>query len=104
MAREWRCKYTADGGGGPADSASLKAAEALLQEYLPKLKALPAAKVTRVMCGGCQDFKIVVNQPCAEHDEWKAAAYAPEAEFIAKLAAIEGISAVETQEYTCQPL
>ena len=129
VAREWRCKYAADASGGPADSASLKAAEELLQSYLPTLKALPNAEVTRVMCGGCHDFKIVVNrralrrnqcncvctmawdppvdfrtEPCADHDAWKAADYAPEQEFIAKLSAIEGVSAVETQEYTCQPL
>ena len=104
VAREWRCKYAADASGGPADSASLKAAEELLQSYLPTLKALPNAEVTRVMCGGCHDFKIVVNQPCADHDAWKAADYAPEQEFISKLSAIEGISSVETQEYTCQPL
>ena len=67
------------------NSTALQAAEALLQEYLPKLKALPAAEVTRVVCGGCGDFKVIVNQPCAEHDAWKAAEYAPEAEFIAKL-------------------
>ncbi len=30
--------------------------------------------------------------------------YAPEQEFIAKLSAIPGVSQVETQEYTCQPL
>ena len=104
VAREWRCKYAADASGGPADSASLKAAEELLQSYLPTLKALPNAEVTRVMCGGCHDFKIVVNQPCADHDAWKASDYAPEQEFIAKLSAIEGVSQVETQEYTCQPL
>ena len=104
VAREWRCKYAADASGGPADSASLKAAEELLQSYLPTLKALPNAEVTRVMCGGCHDFKIVVNQPCADHDAWKASDYAPEQEFISKLSAIEGISAVETQESTCQPL
>ena len=131
VAREWRCKYAADASGGPADSASLKAAEELLQSYLPTLKALPNAEVTRVMCGGCHDFKIVVNrraprrtqlqratpcsmawdppvdfrtEPCADHDAWKASDYAPEQEFIAKLSAIEGVSQVETQEYTCQPL
>jgi NADPH-dependent glutamate synthase beta subunit-like oxidoreductase len=53
VAREWRCKYD---GGGPDKSASLKAAEELLQSYLPALKALPNAEVTRVMCGSCGDF------------------------------------------------
>ena len=47
------------------------------------------------------DFR---TEPCADHDAWKAQDYAPEQEFISKLSAIEGISAVETQEYTCQPL
>ena len=53
VSREWRCKYTMDAEGGPANSASLKACEALLQEYLPKLKALPAVEVRRVVCGVC---------------------------------------------------
>ena len=56
VAREIRCKYAADASGGPADSASLKAAELVLQEFLPTLKALPNAEVTRIMCGGCHDF------------------------------------------------
>ena len=47
------------------------------------------------------DFR---TESCADHDAWKAADYAPEQEFIAKLSSIEGVSAVETQEYTCQPL
>ena len=85
VAYELRCKYAGDESGGPANSASLKAAEALLQEYLPALKALPGAEVTRVMCGGCHDFKIVVNQPCADHDAWKAADYAPAPEILAKV-------------------
>ena len=46
----------------------------------------------------------MINQPCAEHDAWKAQDFAPEAEFIAKLTAIDGVSSVETQEYTMQSL
>ena len=78
VSREWRCKYSMDAEGGPAGSASLKACEALLQEYLPKLKALPAMEVRRVVCGGCGDFKVVLTQPCAEHDAWKASEYTVE--------------------------
>ena len=66
VAREWRCKYAADASGGPADSASLKAAEELLQSYLPTLKALPNAEVTRVMCGGCHDF-VTRPRPCTTY-------------------------------------
>ena len=78
VSREWRCKYSMDAEGGPAGSASLKACEALLQEYLHKLKALPAMEVRRVVCGGCGDFKVVLTQPCAEHDAWKASDYTVE--------------------------
>ena len=59
LVTKWRCKYTFGPDGGPGSSASLKAAEALLQEYLPKLKALPKAEVKRVVCGGCGDFKVI---------------------------------------------
>lgn len=104
IAREWRCKYAMDADGTPAKSEALKAAQALLTEYLPALKALPGAEVTRVVCGGCGDFKVIVNQPAAEHDAWKAKAYAPEKEFIAKLTAIDGVQRVETQEFTMEKL
>ena len=104
VAREWRCKYAMDADGTPAKSEALKAAQALLTEYLPTLKALPSAEVTRVVCGGCGDFKVIVNQPAAEHDAWKAGGYAPEEEFLAKLGAIEGVQRVETQEFTMEKL
>ena len=77
MAREWRCKYTPGPSGGPGDSESLKACQALLVEYLPKLKALPAAKITRQVCGGCMDFKVSITQPLAEHATWAEADYNP---------------------------
>ena len=85
-------------------SASLKAAQELFASYLPTLKALPQAEVTRVVCGGCGDFKVIVNQPCEQHDAWKADKYAPEEEFLAKLGAIEGITRVETQEFTMEAM
>ena len=88
----------------PHNSASLAACEALLQEYLPTLKALPKATVTRVVCGGCGDFKVIVKQPAAEHGAWGKLGFAPEAEFLEKLEAIDGTSAVEEQEHTMQEL
>ena len=105
VAREWRCKYAMGADGGPGESAALKAAQALLEDYLPTLKALPNAEVTRVVCGGCGDFKVIVNQPAADHDAWRdGSAYAPEAEFLAALKAIDGIERVETQEITMQKM
>merc|ERR1712205_120013 len=105
VAREWRCKYTPGASGGPGDSASLKACQALLDEYLPKIKALPKASVTRQVCGGCLDFKVSITQPLDEHGAWAEAEYNPlESEFVEKLKAIDGVSQVETQEITFEAL
>mmetsp|Transcript_42897 Transcript_42897/g.112741 ORF Transcript_42897/g.112741 Transcript_42897/m.112741 type:complete len:153 (+) Transcript_42897:33-491(+) len=101
VAREWRCKYTAGPSGGPGDSESLKACQSLLAEYLPKIKDLPKAEVTRQVCGGCLDFKVSIVQPLEEHGAWAEADYNPlEEEFLGKLKAIDGVSQVETQEIT----
>jgi len=105
VAREWRCKYSAGPSGGPGDSESLKACQSLLDEYLPKLKELPGAKITRQVCGGCLDFKVSIVQPLEEHGAWAEANYEPlESEFLDKLKAIDGVSQVETQEITFEAL
>ena len=104
VAREWRCKYSMDADGTPAQSESLKSAQKLLAEYLPTLKAIPNAEVSRVVCGGCGDFKVIVNQPAADHGAWSEAKFAPEEEFITKLKSIEGVARVETQEFTMEAL
>jgi hypothetical protein len=77
-----------------------------LNDYLPKLKALPGpASVTRQVCGGCLDFKVSIVQPLAEHGAWADANYEPlESEFMQKLKAIEGTSLHETQEITFEAL
>ena len=105
VAREWRCKYSPGPSGGPGDSESLKECQTLLNEYLPKLKELPGAKVTRQVCGGCLDFKVSIVQPLDEHGAWAEENYEPlESEFLEKLKGIEGVSQVETQEITFEAL
>mmetsp|Transcript_4086 Transcript_4086/g.11909 ORF Transcript_4086/g.11909 Transcript_4086/m.11909 type:complete len:147 (+) Transcript_4086:1-441(+) len=105
VAREWRCKYSPGESGGPGDSKSLAACQELLTEFLPRIKALPKASVTRQVCGGCLDFKVSIVQPLDEHGEWAGADYNPlEEEFLAKLKDIDGVSQVETQEITFEAL
>ena len=105
VAREWRCKYAMDAEGSPAKSESLKACQALLAEYLPKLKAdLPTAEISRIVCGGCGDFKVIINHPVKDHGAWEEKKFEPEEEFIAKLDAIDGTQRVETQTYTLTKL
>lgn len=53
IAREWRCKWSADN-----DKASLVAAQKAIDEILAQVKAVDGVvSVQRVVCGGCLDFK-----------------------------------------------
>ena len=55
---------------------------------------------TGLVCGGCLDFKVMVTQPLEGYGPWEEAGHPPEADFIAKLKAIPGVSQVETQTIT----
>jgi hypothetical protein len=97
VCREWRCKYDGD----KSDSKSLEAIGAVLAEYLPEVKKASAdATVNRLICGGCLDFKLQTTVPLEDFGKWEAAGFAPEAEFLAKIKAIEGVTQVETQTIT----
>ena len=97
VCREWRCKYEGD----KVTSASLEAIAGVVDEYLPTLKALdPDATITRMVCGGCLDFKLLTTVPLEKYGEWESAGHPPEAEFLEKLKAIDGVSMVETQTIT----
>lgn len=55
VCREWRCKYEGD----KATSESLEAIAKVVDEFLPKIKAVSSgATVNRMICGGCLDFKL----------------------------------------------
>eukprot|EP00667_Euglena_gracilis_P006452 EG_transcript_6501 len=99
VAREWRCKWSKDN-----DSASLVAAQKVLDQYLPKLKAIEGSHVQRVVCGGCLDFKVVTSVPSDRFGAWQDGEFDPEHAFLRELKAIPGITQVETQTYTLQPL
>jgi hypothetical protein len=97
VCREWRCKYTGDKG----TSESLEAVAKVVEEYLPKLKELSeGAKVYRMVCGECLDFKLQVTVPLKDFGPWAEGGFPPEGEFLAKIKAIEGVSSVETQTIT----
>ena len=54
IAREWRCKWSADN-----DKKSLAEAQKALMAVLSDIKAVDGfKKVDRVVCGGCLDFKV----------------------------------------------
>ena len=100
IAREWRCKWSAE-----SDKQSLQDAQKLLDETLPALKALDGVKdVQRIVCGGCLDLKVVTSLPVEKFKAWEGTESAPESEFLTKLKAIEGVTQVETQTYTLMPM
>mmetsp|Transcript_28441 Transcript_28441/g.42552 ORF Transcript_28441/g.42552 Transcript_28441/m.42552 type:complete len:113 (+) Transcript_28441:114-452(+) len=100
IAREWRCKWSPD-----AEKASLVSAQKALESVLATVKDVDGVKkVDRVVCGGCLDFKIVTSLQADKFGEWEKASFAPEAEFLEKIKAIDGITEVETQTYTIMPM
>eukprot|EP00522_Entomoneis_paludosa_P012777 CAMPEP_0172439768 /NCGR_PEP_ID=MMETSP1065-20121228/639_1 /TAXON_ID=265537 /ORGANISM="Amphiprora paludosa, Strain CCMP125" /LENGTH=142 /DNA_ID=CAMNT_0013188489 /DNA_START=224 /DNA_END=652 /DNA_ORIENTATION=- len=100
VAREWRCKWSPD-----EDKASLVEAQKALDEILGDVKAIDGVKsVERIVCGGCLDFKVITSLDAEKYGTWEEADFKPEADFIAKLEGIDGISLVETQTFTKMPM
>eukprot|EP00977_Amphora_coffeiformis_P016241 scaffold4964_cov166-Amphora_coffeaeformis.AAC.4 len=97
VCREWRCKYEGDKG----TSESLESISKVLDEYLPAIKKVsPDIKVNRLVCGSCLDFKLMMTVPLAEFGPWEEKGFAPEADFLAKIKAIEEQRIRGAFEYT----
>ena len=74
-----------------------------MDKTLPKIKTVPGLKgVQRVVCGGCQDYKLVISLAADKFGNLEKANL--EAEFLANVSKIPGVSTVETQTYTLMPL
>eukprot|EP00959_Pyramimonas_sp_CCMP1952_P188118 3933675-Pyramimonas_sp.AAC.2 len=96
VAREWRCKWSDD-----ADKASLVKCQEALDSVLAQVKGTAGViSVQRVVCGGCKDFKVIVQLDAESFGKWEGASFAPEAQFLEKIKAIGGVTTVETQTYT----
>jgi len=50
------------------------------------------------------DYKVVIALTADEWGKWEAAGFAPEADFLAAVKAIDGVTTVETQTYTLMPV
>ena len=96
LAREWRCKWSGDN-----DKASLIALQQTLNTHMSALKAVDGCvRVQRIVCGGCQDFKIITTVASDKFATWEANGFAPEKDFLAAMSGIDGAAQVETQTYT----
>eukprot|EP00416_Gambierdiscus_australes_P020184 CAMPEP_0171056516 /NCGR_PEP_ID=MMETSP0766_2-20121228/1088_1 /TAXON_ID=439317 /ORGANISM="Gambierdiscus australes, Strain CAWD 149" /LENGTH=100 /DNA_ID=CAMNT_0011511445 /DNA_START=28 /DNA_END=330 /DNA_ORIENTATION=+ len=99
--REWRMKYAENGLKGGA----VKADALFKEKYLATVKALDGCvSVQRAVCGGCNDFKIMIKMTKEGWGKWEAAGFAPEAAFLEEVKGIEGITNVETQPMTFEEL
>jgi len=98
IAREWRCKFSTDN-----ENASLMAAQAKLEDVLADLSSLEGvSSVQRIVCGGCQDFKVITKLSDKAFAEWEKANFAPEEAYLNELKGINGITNIETQTYTLE--
>lgn len=77
--------------------------QAELEKVLPALSSLEGVvSVQRVVCGDCQDFKVVTKLTRTAFESWQKNAFEPEAKFLSAVKNISGVSAVETQTYTLE--
>eukprot|EP00747_Dinoflagellata_sp_TGD_P165124 gnl/TRDRNA2_/TRDRNA2_185994_c0_seq1.p1 gnl/TRDRNA2_/TRDRNA2_185994_c0~~gnl/TRDRNA2_/TRDRNA2_185994_c0_seq1.p1 ORF type:complete len:157 (-),score=49.45 gnl/TRDRNA2_/TRDRNA2_185994_c0_seq1:68-538(-) len=120
LAREWRCKWSSDKDGQSLSEIG-KLLDSMKDELLglvyewnrtyPKVdtneclngkKDTSKMGIQRIVCGECQDFKLVIKMPVDKFKEWEANEFKPEAKFLAGLKEIDGIDNVETQTYTLE--
>jgi len=100
VAREWRLKWAEEN-----DKASLAEVQKVLVSVLPELKAESGSThIQRIVCGGCQDYKIITALPVEKWAEWEAKEFAPEKKFLEAVAKIEGVKRIETQNYALSPV
>mmetsp|Transcript_23596 Transcript_23596/g.59994 ORF Transcript_23596/g.59994 Transcript_23596/m.59994 type:complete len:133 (-) Transcript_23596:127-525(-) len=101
MAREWRCKWSEEN-----EKMSLTQCQKVLDNIIvPQLRDVHGlSSVQRVVCGDCQDFKVICKMGLDAFDDWASVNFSPEAEVIEALLAIEGISKIETQTYSIMPV
>jgi len=99
VAREWRCKWSADN-----DKESLVALQTIAALVKPQLEALDGVQsVTRIVCGGCLDFKIIVALDHEKYGAWGDATHIPEESVLKQMESIPGVTNIETQTYTWMP-
>ena len=96
VAREWRCKWSKEGG-----SASVALAQQAWQAVAGRVRAIDGVtRVQRMCCGTGLDYKITISISASAYAAWAELGHAPEAEFLSALRRIEGVAGVEAQLYS----
>lgn len=101
IAREWRMKYAENDLKGGAVSLD----KIVKEKYLAEIKKIDGfVSIQRVVCGGCNDFKLIVTLKADKFGEWEAKKFAPEEAFLDDAKKIEGITSIESQNFTFEAL
>eukprot|EP01038_Epipyxis_sp_PR26KG_P004976 gene4976-6959_t len=100
IAREWRVKWSATD-----DKKSLASLQQTLSLFKGGVSKVDGVKsIQRIICGGCYDFKVIVALDANKFGAWEEKKFAPEEDFLAAIKAIPGVTQVETQTYTIEPV
>ena len=66
IAREWRLKWSTDN-----EKKSLADVQQALNKVGGSLKKVEGVKgIQRIVCGGCQDYKVIVSLPAEKWGAW----------------------------------
>merc|ERR1711862_582941 len=91
---------------GENEKSSLTQCQKILENLaVPQLRDIHGLlSVQRVVCGSCQDFKIICKMGMDAYDDWASVNFAPEEEVIGALMSVEGVSKIEAQSYSIMPV
>eukprot|EP00490_Sorites_sp_Unknown_P024421 CAMPEP_0114650246 /NCGR_PEP_ID=MMETSP0191-20121206/7553_1 /TAXON_ID=126664 /ORGANISM="Sorites sp." /LENGTH=158 /DNA_ID=CAMNT_0001864071 /DNA_START=37 /DNA_END=513 /DNA_ORIENTATION=- len=101
FAREWRCVWSEDD-----DKRSLIELQRVLEEVaLPALRRVQGVlSVQRVVCGCNKEFKVISKLALDAFEDWSGMQFYPEEELVRRWHGIEGVSKIEVETYTLEPV
>ncbi|CAJ1347097.1 unnamed protein product [Effrenium voratum] len=101
FAREWRCVWSED-----EDKRSLRQLQRVLEEIVvPALRRVPGVlSLQRVVCGCNKEFKLICKMALDAFEDWSGMQFHPEEDVIRHWHAIEGITKIEVETYTLEPV
>mmetsp|Transcript_30447 Transcript_30447/g.48808 ORF Transcript_30447/g.48808 Transcript_30447/m.48808 type:complete len:155 (+) Transcript_30447:68-532(+) len=101
LAREWRCKWSEED-----QKRSLTECQRVLEEVVvPALRKVHGLlSVQRVVCGESKDFKVICKMSLDAFEDWATLSFFPEEKVVEAFYAIDGISKIECQTYTLEPV
>ncbi|CAE7945296.1 unnamed protein product [Symbiodinium sp. KB8] len=101
LAREWRCIWSEED-----QKRSLTELQRVLEDVaVPALRRVPGLLgVQRIVCGCKKEFKIICKLGLDAFEDWSGQQFFPEEEMVHRWQAIEGVSKIEVQTFSLEPV